>query len=306
MKKLNKTFINSILLLICFTISSFLLGCKTVPVGKIVDPINLIDYKSGFYIAIPKDADPVLIERIVSKYIPGLQEKNVNLICDKTNKIYLGINRTRNDTQLQASIDGDIPVRYIPKVLTKKNGWTVKDLQVGNSDKIYSVYNTNDFDVAFPAQNIVCIGRDMDYMINKYDMLSSIPVDLSLENPVIEDDYNSDLPRTVYDYLKGAETDIRFYAKNPQSFLTILTGTNLNLKLIDVSGSFTVDPKRDDQYLLDMTFNFKENKFLKAGKALLNLAFGLSNSQSDTIGDSSLEIKGIRISKEMLYKILVL
>ena len=45
---------------------------------------------------------------------------------------------------------------------------------------------------------------------------------------------------------------------------------------------------------------------MKAGKTLLTLAFGLTDSQSITINDNSLEIKGIKISKEQLYKLLIL
>ena len=288
-----------------FTLGAGLLGCKTMPAGKVVDPINLLDYKSGFYIAIPKNADPSLVERIINTHIPGLPDKNVNMICDRTTKIYSGINRSRNGTTVQSAIEGTIPTRLIPKLLTKKNGWNIKDFKAEDALIPHTVYNANGLDVSFPAQNVVCIGRDMGYMLNKHDLLSAIPEDTEVGNAPV-DQYFSDLPRPVFEYLKGAETEIRFYANKPQSFLTILTGTNLDLKLIDVKGSFKVDPNRDDQYFLDIYFNFRENKFLKAGKALLSLAFGLSNSQSEVLGDSGLNITGIRISKDMLYKILVI
>lgn len=280
-------------------------GCKTLPTGKVVDPINLLDEKSGFYIAIPKSADPALIERIVVTHIPGLPKKNVDMICDRTTKIYSGINRSRAGISVQSAIEGTIPTRLIPKLLTKKNGWNIKNFQGEGSLIPHTVYNANGLDVSFPAQNVVCIGRDMGYMLNKHDLLSVIP-DTIQEDVEPVDQYLSDLPRPVYDYLKGAESEIRFYANKPQSFLTILTGTNLDLKLIDVKGSFQVDPNREDQYFLNIYFNFRENKFLRAGKALLNLAFGLSNSQSEVIGESGLNITGIRISKDMLYKILVI
>ena len=81
---------------------------------------------------------------------------------------------------------------------------------------------------------------------------------------------------------------------------------NLDLKLFDVQGAFFTDENFPSQYVLDITFNFKNSKYLKAGKTLLTLAFGLTDSQSITINDNSLEIKGIKISKEQLYKLLIL
>jgi hypothetical protein len=116
----------------------------------------------------------------------------------------------------------------------------------------------------------------------------------------------SSLPQHLYSWLEGAENEIRFYAVKPQSFLTILTGSNLDLKLFDVQGAFFTDENFPSQYVLDITFNFKNSKYLKAGKTLLTLAFGLTDSQSITINDNSLEIKGIKISKEQLYKLLIL
>ena len=85
-----------------------------------------------------------------------------------------------------------------------------------------------------------------------------------------------------------------------------MTGANLDLRLIDVKGSFVTDPKHENQYLLDLDFNFKSDKFRKAGRALLTLAFGLTNSQAEEIDFSELKISGIRIDKQQLYKILVL
>ena len=117
---------------------------------------------------------------------------------------------------------------------------------------------------------------------------------------------NSELEPELTSYLKGAENEIRFYANKPQSFLTILTGAQLDLKLIDVKGAFRTDPKHPKQYFLDLDFQFKNGTFLKAGKSLLILAFGLTNSQEEIIGDSELIIRGIRLDKEQLYKLLSL
>ena len=101
--------------------------------------------------------------------------------------------------------------------------------------------------MAFPSDSIACIGRNIEGMIDKYDSLSKLPF---FGNPEIK----SDLDPELVSYLKGADSEIRFYANKPQSFLTILTGAQLDLKLIDVKGSFVADPKHDNQYLLNLDF----------------------------------------------------
>lgn len=292
MKKLNS-------ILILLNLSLILLsGCKSLPAGRIVDPIELLDNNSAFYIAIPKEADTVLIQRMIKNNVRNLSDSDAKLITDKVNKIYCGLNRSRNFLEIQASIDSSIPVNLAPKIMNKKNGWTVTKYKPESSIVEYPVYTYEDIDLTFPNASITCLGRDIEQMLNKYDTLSSMPAE--------DTNIYSDLPDELTDYLKGADKEIRFYANKPQSFLTVLTGANLDLRLIDVKGSFVTDPKHENQYLLDLDFNFKSDKFRKAGRALLTLAFGLTNSQAEEIDFSELKISGIRIDKQQLYKILVL
>jgi hypothetical protein len=150
--------------------------------------------------------------------------------------------------------------------------------------------------MSFPSENLACVGRDLEGMLTKYDTLSKLPAEDTTE-------LYSDLDSELTSYLKGAASEIRFFANKPQSFLTILTGASLDLRLIDVKGSFKTDPKHANQYFLDLDFRFKNGTYLKAGKTLLVLAFGLTNSQEEIIGDSELIIHDIRLDKEQLYKL---
>ena len=275
-----------------------LAGCKSAPAGRPVDPLELIDNQSSFYLAVPKAADNVLIERIITGFYEGASEADAKMIADRVNKVYCGLNRSRQGTEIQASIDGNIPSSLIPKVLSEKKGWIVSDYSPEGSASKYKIYS-GPVEMTFPSAKIACIGRDLEGMLTKYDRLSALPADDSTE-------LYSDLEEDLTSYLKGAENEIRFFANKPQSFLTILTGAQLDLKLIDVKGSFRTDPKHPNQYLLDLDFRFKNGTFLKAGKTLLVLAFGLTNSQEEIIGDSELLIHDIRIDKQQLYKLLSL
>ena len=271
-------------------------GCKSAPAGRPVDALELIDDQSSFYIAVPKAADNVLIERIITGFYEGASEADAKMIADRVNKVYCGLNRSKHGTEVQASVDGNIPAKLLPKVLNEKKGWIISDYTPASSVNRYKVY-TGPVEMSFPSSNLACIGRNLEGMIDKYDSLSILPSDDTTE-------LYSDLDPELISYLKGAENEIRFFANKPQSFLTILTGAQLDLKLIDVKGSFTTDPKHPNQYFLDLDFRFKNGTFLKAGRTLLILAFGLTNSQEEIIGDSELLINDIRIDKQQLYKLL--
>ena len=273
-------------------------ACKSAPSARPVDAIELIDAESAFYIAVPKAADNELIERIITGFYEDASESDAKMIADRVNKVYCGLNRTKNDTEVQASIDGNVPLKYIPRVLNEKNGWVVSEYSPKGSDANYKLYS-NKIEMSFPSDNLVCAGRDVEGMLTKYDTLSTMPADGN--NDII-----SDLDADLVSYLKGAESEIRFFANKPQSFLTILTGAQLDLKLIDVKGSFKTDPKHSNQYLLTLDFQFKNGIYLKAGKTLLILAFGLTNSQEEIIGESELIIHDIRINKQQLYQLLAL
>ena len=104
-----------------------LAGCKSAPAGRTVDPLELIDSESSFYIAVPRAADNILIERIITGFYEQTSEADAKMIADHVNKVYCGLNRSKHGTEVQASIDGSIPQKYIPKVLSAKNGWVTSD-----------------------------------------------------------------------------------------------------------------------------------------------------------------------------------
>lgn len=296
MKKLNWRKCHAGLVSASLIFFLLLAGCKSAPAGRPVDALELIDDQSSFYIAVPKAADNVLIERIITGFYEGASEADAKMIADRVNKVYCGLNRSKHGTEVQASVDGNIPAKLLPKVLNEKKGWIISDYTPASSVNRYKVY-TGPVEMSFPSSNLACIGRNLEGMIDKYDSLSILPSDDTTE-------LYSDLDPELTSYLKGAENEIRFFANKPQSFLTILTGAQLDLKLIDVKGSFTTDPKHPNQYFLDLDFHFKNGTFLKAGRTLLILAFGLTNSQEEIIGDSELLINDIRIDKQQLYKLL--
>lgn len=278
----------------------FLIGCKSAPLAVQVNPLDLLDDNSSFYMAIPQSVDPELIKRVVQNNVKGISEGNAALLANQVRKVYCGLNRYKNRTEIQATIDANIPQKYVSKVLNKKNGFTAVPLQTPTSPAVYTLYSSSQLDLAFPSSKVGCLGRDTKDMLCAYDKI------FTTAEPDYDGKQYSPLDTELYDYLMEDANEIRFYANKPQSFLTILTGANLDLKLVDVKGAFVCDPVHDDQYLLNIHFNFKNEKYLKAGRVLLVLAFGLTDSQSWVEGTDQLFINGIKIHKEQLYKLLAI
>lgn len=280
-------------------ISVFVSGCKTVPVSRTVRAIELLDDESAFYIAIPSSADSDLVQKIIKSYVPSLSDSNAKMICEKIDTVYCGISNKKNHMDFQCVVSGNIPVNMMPKILTKKNGWETSKIIPQDSSTQYNLYSISNenfsIDMSFPSANLAFFGRDVPKMICRYDFLSKLPTDDFELNTIIE--------KNLADFLNGAENEIRFCANKPQSFLTILTGAKLDLKLKEVSGVFVQDEKHENQYILNLKFMFKNEKYLKAGKTLLTLAFGLTNSQSIIVGTDELQINGIKLDKNQLIKL---
>lgn len=286
-----------------------LAGCKTLPDNNLttVDPLSLLDANSTFYIAVPKAADPELINKIIKSNMPGASENDVNQICSRVNTVYAGITKSRKSTEIQAAIDSNIPVKYIPKLLTKKNGWDSKSYksEVLETKTSYSIYSTGTegdksyLELSFPSDNIALLGRNIPAMLDNYEEIHNIPAEDSIGITY------TNVDKDLYSWLKGAEDEIRFYANSPASYLSMLTGASLDLKLIDVSGSFKPDPDYSNQYLLTLDFNFKNSTFMKLGRNVLGLAFGLTNSEYESKTPNGLTIANIHISKTQLYKLLI-
>ncbi len=280
-------------------ISVFVAGCKTVPVSRTVRAIELLDDESAFYIAIPSSADSDLVQKIIKSYVPSLSDSNAKMICEKIDTVYCGISNKKNHMDFQCVVSGNIPVNMMPKILTKKNGWETSKIIPQDSSTQYNLYSISNenfsIDMSFPSANLAVLGRDVPKMIGRYDFLSKLPTDDFELNTIIE--------KNLADFLNGAENEIRFCANKPQSFLTILTGAKLDLKLKEVSGVFVQDEKHENQYILNLKFMFKNEKYLKAGKTLLTLAFGLTNSQSIIVETDELQINGIKLDKNQLIKL---
>lgn len=284
--------------------AGFFTSCKTLPAAESsVNALDLLDDESAFYIAIPNSVDPELVVRFLQNNIQNLSEKDAALISSRIDNVYCGLNHRKNRTFIQLACQARIGNSLASKIFTEKNGW-MSNLAITTFKNTYTVYERDILELSFPSDNIALIGRDIPVMLNQFDNIRSLNIEA--ETDIAEIPHL--LQDQAYEYLSMADenNEIRFYAGRPQSFLTTLTGAQLDLKLDHVSGAFVCDPDKDSQYILTLDFKFKDPAYLKAGRGLLTLAFGLTNSNCQLIGEDELIISDIKIAKKSLYKILIL
>jgi len=272
--------------LLCF-------ACKSAPAVYQVEPLDLLDSENAFFLAVPKSVDPSLIEQVIRDNVPNISDKNVNQIVERLDKLYVGLMSNKKTTTYQCAVSCNIPTSFVPNIFSKKNGFSHTEYKPALTK--FDIYSNETITVSVPDSNLLLMGRNIPIMLDSYVEYKNNGY---LENAaLLDDEYH-------YDFLKGCRDEIRFFANKPQSFLTILTGVNLDLKLEWVDGSMKRDPKNEDQYIMDLCFNFKNSKFVKAGKAVLTLAFGLTDSSNEMDSPTVLRISGIKIKKNQIYKLL--
>ncbi len=285
-----------LLLVILFLIVS----CKTVPTGTVVKAPDLLNKNKNFYISIPTAVDPQLVEYVIKSNIPDISEGDLKEILSRVDRAYAGLNADNKNPKLQLAIDSNIPVKYIPKILNKKNGWEVSEFTGPASQAKYGLFRQSELTLAFPSDKISLMGEDVEGMLSKYDTIHNIPAEESIGVTY------EDLDELTYSHITESDSEIRFITNKPETFLLMLTGQKLTLQLNTVRGSFICDPKNDKQYILDFIFDFKNEKAAKAGKVMLGFAFGLTDGSDNSLKPTEIKIEGIKINKKQLYDILSL
>lgn len=292
-----------------YALAAVFFGCKTLSVPRTeVSALSLLDGKSAFYLKAPAAVDRDLIMRMILSGVQGVSQSDAERIAARVDTVYAGLNRSARKTEFQIAASCDVPKAFLPYVFSTKNGWKARKVSfpqkdcVGGAGSIYAVFNNGAIDAAFPSEKIACIGRGVESMIDTFDSLAFSCYNLKntaeTEKTALDNDTAA--------WLSGGDTEIRFIALSPQSFLTVLTGANLNFKLVSVRGKMKNDPQNASQYTADLEFEFFDKKFIPVAKGALSLAFGLTDSDVVLETPTHLKVSRIKIDKKSLYKILVL
>ena len=272
-------------------------SCKSAPEGFQVNPLDLLDNENAFFLAVPKEADPELVAGIIKNNIPDISDKDVKTALDHINKAYIGLSSNKKVSTYQCAVSCNIPKAFVPNIFSRKNGFSKTVFEAGT--RSFDIYNNDSLNVSVPDGTTLVLGRNVPSMLEVYESLWENGIKTSSKE-------NSFPDKKHYEYLSSCTNEIRFFANKPQSFLALLTGVNLDLKLQWVSGAMRKDLNNSSQYFLDLNFNFKNTRFVKAGKAILTLAFGLTDSFAESDSPTELSISGIKLNKKQIYKLLTL
>jgi len=281
------------ILAVCF------ISCKSVPQANPVNPLDILDAGSSFYLKIPEKTDPVLVSRILQSGIVGISPENADKITERIDIVYAGLERKLNQTAVQAVVSGIVPRIAVSRAFKKNSGWEFSSVYEKNTagklvEYVYYTEKSSGMQAAFPSDNIACFGYAVPSMIDSY------------HNHAFNGDLSNRIQSSVYEWLSEGRDQIRFYAVKPQSFLTVLTGTNLNLRLAYVKGYMITDQNYTDQYIMTIEFEFNNERMIKAGESMLSLAFGLTNSQTQLTSPTHLIVSNIKINKKQLYGLFTL
>ncbi|MCQ2573694.1 MAG: hypothetical protein MJ182_07350 [Treponema sp.] len=273
-------------------------SCKSASSGFPVNPLELFDEENGFFIVVPKQADISLIQNVISENFSDLSEKDLETALSRIEKAYIGLANNKSTSTYQCAVSCNIPVNFAPKIFSPKKGFSKTEyISEYNSSKKYNIFSSESLNVSLPSSEILLLGRNVPGMIENF-------VHLEQDGYLPGEENDLKMEDTVFHFLDGAYDDIRFYANKPQNFLSMLLGVNLDLKLQWVKGIMKPDPLNENQYILDLTFNFKNIKYVKAGKVLLSIAFGLTDSVSQMDSPTELTISGIKLNKKQVYKLI--
>ena len=293
------TFFAFILIFLLVSVS-----CKSAPlVEPDVQPVDLIDSKSSFYLRIPTSVDSLLLETVLASNFPNMSQENIKRISSRIDTIYIGLNRTKKGVDWQISLLCNFPKIATDIAFSKKKGWEVEKYEVINSKQkksVYEIFSKSAISAAFPSEKVACFGRDIPEMLEKYHELTVNP-DANFVEPEFRDTYE------WLSYEDGIpDNEIHFYASRPQSFLTVLIGAQLNYQLDYIRGKMFNDSKNSNQYIMELEFEFKDRRIMPAAKGAITLALGLTDSEVRKDSDTHLTISNIKISKKQLYQLLSL
>lgn len=302
MKKLSyikKNIIVKLAFLACF-VATFI-SCNSVPDNgsTIVHPVDLLDNKSFLYVAVPKSVDPELLKLILASNISGASSGDINQIFSRISTIYAGIGKNMSANDIQAAIDSNIPLSFIPNILSEKNGWESVEYTPESGNRKYTVYSYDGLNLAFPSGNITCIGRNLPEMLEYYDYEHFVP-----SEEAIGFSFNQ-IDKLNYEWLKSAEKEIKFYTSYTTEYLAQFIGFPINLNLNDIRGAVVPDSKNDKNYLATFYLDFKNLTSFKAGKLVLSFALGSENLYYDANYPNTIIIKNMVINKNQIYNLFI-
>lgn len=277
----------------------FFAGCKTVPSATtMADPVDFLPDDADIYFRIDARENIQLLNAIVEKYIPAMEESDRLKLISMLETVYVAQNSAVKQTFVVAK--GSFP-SLKSLAFTKKNGWKeIKnnmswivpgDTSGKRRKAIYVQYvHESGLEIAFPEKNLVFFSNGSIIKMQDKHVHCMIHGEL---------DHNDVFPESF------SAKSIAFSIKEPRMDtlgLSILNALIGNVSLVQGTAGIvplneTVAEKPEQIYSVNCEVGLKEKRALVPVRMIISKAF---NVEAETSEDGTIVIHDFLIEEEKL------
>ena len=286
---------------LCLSLSAlFFEGCKSSPEGAVIQvhPLALISEDLSIYVNVPVQYHRELTARLLTAEVPSISQKDAESLASRIGNLYAGLGTVKDRSYLEMSCDAEIPGIARKSVFSKKNGLTSSsynavvtaqenELPLTENFTIYS-RSDMDFDLSFAGENILCVSKKINPMLDRATVRASVP----------QTDYA--------EWINRESRDILFYITRSGQYLNSLLGGKVTVSSDYVYGTiaYRPNPKKPGEYsgVYDLTFcvHLKDRRMVQAFKSMLSLSFALLDGEVKQIDEYTVQVSGAEISAKQI------
>ena len=293
------------LLLFFFLLCISFYGCKTAPKKPQfpeVNPLALLSTDSGIYVSVPVQKHQQLTQDLLCAEVQTLSKDDAKKIVERINILYGGVLLSKKGARIELTAEGSFPQIGLNLVLTEKNGWQKSGYTAPSDEQALALEYPNQFDlyartdtpfkVAFPSENILCTGQNLEPLLNQYALRPTL-------------DEKSEMVKWV----SAPSDDILFFITKPGQYLMSLIGQPIPVNCNTVTGRVTPLVAKDgkvsvEKYNLTLTIQIVDPRAMTAMLSMMKLAVGLMDGTVRQIDSMNVEVSNIEISEQQIISLL--
>lgn len=301
MKKTFLAKIKNLFLLPLFFVLTILTACQSasrMPLPEI-NALSLLSENNDMYFAIPVAEERNLVNTILTAFIPELTEENANQISSYVTKIYAGIKENNSVKTYEIAGESSFPKIAINSLLTERKGWSKQKYEAESNEEALLLKYPNKFNyfvntkqpvtISFPSEEIFIAGQNIFPMLENFSKREEL----------------KHTDETFF--LNEPSSNIRFYIKNPKSFLQEFIGILAQFGMESLTGELINIPennKKSNNYSLELKVRVIDSKTMKAVLKILSFASKMLNGNVEQTDDITIKITGLKMNTEQIISII--
>ena len=274
---------------------TLLFSCKSAPQVSDVESLDLIDPDSPMLIYIPVESNQEFLAYAFEQ-LAGVNRDDAGKIISRTQNV--AVSTVNDNSSYQIALKGSYPSIGIKSALSEKNGFTPKTST--RTLVPYPVYDNSrqKIQVTSPDNSILGVSQNLESMLVRYEgqikVLSDSPDGSKTHN----------ISESVYNFLTDCpQNEIKFYSKNPASFVSLFLGRVSDMGLTSLCGSLN-NSKKANTFALRLELELSNPATVKAVCAMLKLALFPVPAKIQQTGSSKIVITDISLTWNKLIKLM--